>query len=107
MRSLYGIDPTNLPKENITKILRDHRNAKVNTQVLGVSIDSHFTHLAWINTPRVDGGLGKIEYPLLADINKEMARDYNVLVETPGDDLFGAALRGLFIIDMHGQIKMM
>ena len=59
----------------------------VNTQVLGVSTDSHFTHLAWINTARVDGGLGKIDYPLLSDINKTMSRDYNVLVDTPGDDM--------------------
>ena len=68
-------------------------------EVLGVSTDSHFTHLAWVNTPRTEGGLGTINYPLLADISKEMSRNYNVLVENPADPMYGAALRGIFIVD--------
>ena len=71
----------------------------INSTVLGVSTDSHFTHLAWVNTPRTEGGLGNINFPLLADISKNMSRSYNVLVENPEDPMFGAALRGIFIID--------
>ena len=75
--------------------------------MLAVSTDSHFTHLAWVNTGRSEGGLGKIEYPLLADISKDMSRAFNVLVENPQDPMYGAALRGLFIIDGDGKLKAM
>ncbi len=68
-------------------------------QVIGVSVDSHFTHLAWRNTPRDQGGLGKIDYPLVADLNKQIARDYDVLM---GD---AVALRGLFLIDKNGVVR--
>ncbi len=71
---------------------------KLNTEVLGCSVDSHYTHLAWINTPRKDGGLGEIKYPLLSDLNKAVASDYGVLTKD------GVALRGLFIINPKGQI---
>ena len=73
--------------------------------MLGVSTDSHFTHLAWLKTPRTEGGLGKINYPLLADISKDMSRNYGVLVENPKDGMYGAALRGIFIIDGEGVIR--
>lgn len=72
---------------------------KLGVQLLGASIDSHFTHLAWRNTPRNQGGLGDIQYPLVADLNKEIARSYGVLL--PG----GIALRGLFLIDKAGQVR--
>ena len=78
---------------------------ELGAEVLGISTDSHFTHLAWIKTNRKEGGLGKIEYPLLADISKDISRSYGVLVEDPTDDLYGAALRGLFIIDGNGKIR--
>ncbi|XP_023697402.1 thioredoxin-dependent peroxide reductase, mitochondrial [Paramormyrops kingsleyae] len=74
----------------------------INCDVLGVSVDSHFTHLAWVNTPRKSGGLGHIHIPLLADLNKQVSRDYGVLLEGPG-----IALRGLFIIDPNGVVKHM
>ncbi|XP_057703937.1 thioredoxin-dependent peroxide reductase, mitochondrial [Corythoichthys intestinalis] len=74
----------------------------INCEVVGVSVDSHFTHLAWINTPRKAGGLGSIHIPLLADLNKQISRDYGVLLENPG-----IALRGLFIIDPSGVVKHM
>ena len=80
---------------------------ELNAEVLGVSTDSHFTHLAWVNTPRTEGGLGAIDYPLLADISKDMSRNYNVLVETPSDPMYGAALRGIFIIDGEGKLRSM
>merc|ERR1712167_107917 len=74
-------------------------------EVLGISTDSHFTHLAWLKTPRNEGGLGKIDYPLLADISKDISRDYGVLVTDPSDGLHGAALRGTFIVDATGKIR--
>merc|ERR1712166_99350 len=79
----------------------------IGAEVLGVSTDSHFTHLAWINTKRTEGGLGEMNYPLLADISKDMSRNYGCLVENPKDELYGAALRGLYIIDGNGTLRMM
>jgi len=70
-----------------------------NVQVIGVSVDSHFTHLAWKNTPRDDGGIGQVGYPLVADLNKGISRDYGVLLDE------GIALRGLFLIDKEGIIR--
>lgn len=74
----------------------------LNTAVVGVSTDSQFSHLAWIDTPRRSGGLGGLAYPLLADFNKTMARDYGVLLEEEG-----VALRGLFLIDPKGVLRQM
>jgi peroxiredoxin (alkyl hydroperoxide reductase subunit C) len=71
----------------------------LNTQLLGCSVDSHFTHLAWRSTPRTKGGLGEIKYPLVADLNKRIAADYDVLLEG------GIALRGLFLIDKEGMVR--
>ncbi|CAK6688342.1 MULTISPECIES: peroxiredoxin [unclassified Synechococcus] len=71
-----------------------------NTEVLGVSVDSQFSHLAWVQTDRKQGGLGDIAYPLVADLKKEIASAYNVL-----DEDAGVALRGLFIIDPDGVIQ--
>ena len=78
---------------------------ELDTEVLGISTDSHFTHLAWTRTPRTEGGVGKLDFPLLADISKDISHNYGVLVENPADDLYGAALRGLFIIDGNGKIR--
>uniref|UniRef100_A0A672TLN3 Thioredoxin-dependent peroxide reductase, mitochondrial n=1 Tax=Strigops habroptila TaxID=2489341 RepID=A0A672TLN3_STRHB len=72
----------------------------VNCEVVAVSVDSHFCHLAWINTPRKSGGLGKMNIPVLSDLSKQISRDYGVLLEGPG-----IALRGLFIIDPNGIVK--
>lgn len=68
-------------------------------QLLGCSIDSHFSHLAWRNTARRDGGLGKVEFPLIADLDKKIAESYDVLLPT------GVALRGLFLIDKQGVVR--
>lgn len=73
---------------------------KLNTEVVACSIDSHFTHLAWINTPRKEGGLGKINIPLLSDLTHSISKDYGVYLE----DL-GHTLRGLFIIDDKGVLR--
>lgn len=72
----------------------------INTEVLGVSVDSEFSHLAWIQTDRKTGGLGDLTYPLVADIKKEISTAYNVL-----DPDAGIALRGLFLIDKEGVIQ--
>jgi alkyl hydroperoxide reductase subunit AhpC len=77
--------------------VKDFANAKV--QVLGVSVDSHFTHLAWRNTARSDGGIGKIEYPLIADLDKTISQAFDVLLPA------GIALRGLFLIDKNGIVR--
>ncbi|XP_052127041.1 peroxiredoxin 1 [Frankliniella occidentalis] len=72
----------------------------INCAVVGCSCDSHFSHLAFIQRSRKEGGLGGLNYPLLADYKKEIARDYDVLLE---DD--GIPLRGLFIIDKEGKLR--
>ena len=69
-----------------------------NTEILGVSVDSKYAHLAWIQTPRNEGGIGDINYPLVADLKREISSAYNVL----NDD--GEADRGLFIINPNGII---
>ena len=68
-------------------------------ELLGVSIDSHFTHLAWKNTPVEKGGIQGIEYPLIADVSKNIARDYGILFNEE------VALRGLFLIDTKGIVR--
>lgn len=73
---------------------------KLNTEVIGVSTDSVFSHLAWIQTDRKSGGLGELNYPLVSDLTKKISTDFNVLI---GDQ--GIALRGLFIIDKEGVIQ--
>ncbi len=70
-----------------------------NTQVIGVSIDSQFSHLAWRNTDRKKGGLGQIDYPLVADLDKNISRAYDVLADG------GIAFRGLFLIDKEGIVQ--
>ena len=70
-----------------------------NVEVIGVSVDSHFTHLAWKNTPVKNGGIGNVQYPLVADITKEIARSYGVLFNE------SVALRGLFLIDKEGLVR--
>lgn len=70
-----------------------------NAEVIGVSVDSHFTHLAWKNTPRDQGGIGDINYPLVADLDKNISREYGIL---SGESV---ALRGLFLIDKEGIVR--
>lgn len=76
---------------------------KRNTQVVAVSVDSHFSHLAWQKTPRNKGGLGDVRYPLVADITKQISEDYGVLLHEGADA--GVALRGLFLIDRQGVVR--
>ena len=69
-------------------------------EVIGVSVDSQYSHLAWIQTPRAAGGLGGLKYPLVADLTKKISGDYGVLLESGG-----IALRGLFLIDQKGIVR--
>jgi peroxiredoxin (alkyl hydroperoxide reductase subunit C) len=73
--------------------------AKKNTVLLGVSVDSQFSHYAWRQTPVNKGGIGEIGFPLVADLDKKIARDYDVLLND------AVALRGLFLIDTHGVVR--
>lgn len=73
--------------------------AELNTEILGVSVDSEFSHLAWLQTERDAGGLGDLRYPLVSDLKKGISASYNVLTDE------GMALRGLFIIDKEGVIQ--
>ncbi len=74
--------------------------SNLNTEVFGISIDSEFSHLAWMQTDRKSGGVGDLNYPLISDIKKEISAAYNVL-----DPSSGIALRGLFIIDKDGILQ--
>ncbi|XP_026729378.1 peroxiredoxin-2-like [Trichoplusia ni] len=98
----YPLDFTFVcPTELIAFSERSKDFAGIDCQVIGVSTDSEFSHLAWTNTPRKDGGLGKLEIPLLADYKKTISRDYDVLLDE------GFALRGLFVIDRNGILRHM
>ncbi|XP_066144630.1 peroxiredoxin-2-like [Euwallacea fornicatus] len=99
--AFYPLDFTFVcPTELIALDDRIEDFKKLNTEVIGCSIDSHFTHLGWMNTERSKGGLGQLRYPLLSDINKNIAKDYGVLLEKEG-----IALRGMFIIDPNGILR--
>lgn len=69
-------------------------------QVVGCSVDSAHSHFAWLNTPKAKGGIQGVTYPLVADLNKTIAKDYQVLKEDEG-----IAYRGLFLIDKKGIVR--
>jgi peroxiredoxin 2/4 len=97
----YPLDFTFVCPTEITAFSDRHAEFKaLNTEILGVSVDSQFSHLAWIQSDRKSGGIGDINYPLVADLKKEISTAYNVL-----DPDAGIALRGLFIIDQDGVIQ--
>ncbi|XP_037526897.1 peroxiredoxin 1 isoform X5 [Rhipicephalus sanguineus] len=97
----YPLDFTFVcPTEIIAFSDRAEEFRKINCEVVACSTDSHFCHLAWINTPRKEGGLGEMKIPLLADKTSKIARAYGVLKE---DD--GVPFRGLFIIDDKGLLR--
>lgn len=96
----YPLDFTFVcPTELIAFSDRYQEFKDLSTEILGISIDSKFAHLAWLQTPREEGGLETLNYPLLSDLKREIATAYNVLNED------GTALRGLFIIDKKGIIQ--
>ena len=97
----YPLDFTFVCPTEITAFSDRYDQFKdINTEVLGVSVDSEFSHLAWIQTDRKAGGVGDLNYPLVSDIKKTLSAGYNVL-----DPEAGVALRGLFIIDKEGILQ--
>lgn len=96
----YPLDFTFVcPTEIIAFSDRVQEFQSLGVEVIGVSVDSHYSHLAWRNTPRNQGGIGPVSYPLVADLNKQIARDYDVLLND------AVALRGLFLIDKAGVVR--
>jgi peroxiredoxin (alkyl hydroperoxide reductase subunit C) len=96
----YPLDFTFVcPSEIIAFDKELHKFKAKNAEVIGVSVDSHYTHLAWKNTPRDEGGIGDINYPLVADLDKNISRAYGIL---SGESV---ALRGLFLIDREGIVR--
>ena len=96
----YPLDFTFVcPTEIIAFDKRIPKFEEKNTQVLGCSVDSKFSHWAWRNTKVKNGGIGEVKFPLVADITKQIARDYDVLI----DD--SVALRGAFLIDKEGVVQ--
>jgi peroxiredoxin 2/4 len=97
----YPLDFTFVcPTEIIAFSDRYNEFKDLGTEILAVSVDSEYSHLAWIQTDRKMGGLDEINYPLVSDLKKEISLAYNVL-----DPNIGVALRGLFIIDRSGILQ--
>ena len=95
----YPLDFTFVCPTEITGFNDRYSDFKaLDTEILGVSVDSQFSHLKWLQTPRNEGGIGDINYPLVSDLKREICQDYNVL----NDD--GEADRGLFLINPEGVI---
>jgi peroxiredoxin (alkyl hydroperoxide reductase subunit C) len=96
----YPLDFTFVcPSEIIAFSHRYEEFQKRGVNVIGVSIDSQFSHFAWRETPVEKGGIGRINFPLVADLNKQIARDYDVLLND------SVALRGSFLIDANGIVR--
>ena len=97
----YPLDFTFVcPTEILAFVDRLEDFRKRQTEVIGASIDSKFTHAAWARVDRKDGGIKGVNYPLLSDVTKKVVTDYGVLIPD-----VGVALRGLFIINKDGVLK--
>ena len=114
----YPLDFTFVwPSELIAFDKRIEEFSKRNVQVLGCSVDSHFSHLRWKEMPVEKGGIGKVQYPLVADLDKSISRSYDVLLGTTAATVItdedemdtsiggGVALRGSFLIDEEGNVR--
>lgn len=96
----YPLDFTFVcPSEIIAFNNRLHEFKDRGAEVIGVSVDSKFSHLAWKNTEINKGGIGQVQFPLVADLSKNISRDYDVLI---GEEV---ALRGTFLIDQEGIVR--
>eukprot|EP00472_Partenskyella_glossopodia_P003890 CAMPEP_0197525930 /NCGR_PEP_ID=MMETSP1318-20131121/15153_1 /TAXON_ID=552666 /ORGANISM="Partenskyella glossopodia, Strain RCC365" /LENGTH=319 /DNA_ID=CAMNT_0043079779 /DNA_START=101 /DNA_END=1060 /DNA_ORIENTATION=+ len=96
----YPLDFTFVCPTEITAFSDRYDEFKdLNCEILGVSVDSKYTHLAWLQTPRAEGGLGDLAYPLVSDLKREIAEAFGVLSDE------GVALRGLFLIDKEGIVQ--
>lgn len=96
----YPLDFTFVcPTEIVAFSDAEERFQAEKVQILGCSVDSEYSHLAWRNIPRREGGLGEIRFPLISDLNKTISTSYGVLLPS------GIALRGLFLIDRQGVVR--
>lgn len=96
----YPLDFTFVCPTEITAFDDAYKGFKENgCEIVGCSVDSKFTHLAWAKTPRKEGGIGKLQFPLLADMTKKIGEQYGVLLEA------GITLRGLFLINPQGVVQ--
>ena len=96
----YPLDFTFVCPTEITAFSDSYSKIQaLNTEILGISVDSEYCHLAWMQMDRESGGIGDLKYPLVSDLNKSISISYNVLTES------GKALRGLFIIDKEGFLQ--
>jgi peroxiredoxin (alkyl hydroperoxide reductase subunit C) len=96
----YPLDFTFVcPSEIIAFDKKVEEFKKRNCELIAVSVDSKFSHFAWKDTPRDRGGIGNVQFPIVADLTKSIARDYGVLFNG------AVALRGLFLIDQKGIIR--
>lgn len=99
----YPLDFTFVCPTEITMFSdRQDQFRALNTQLLAISVDSKYTHLAWTQTERRNGGVGEVHFPLVSDLKKEISRAYGMLIEEEG-----VSLRGLFIIDPEGVVQHM
>ncbi len=97
----YPLDFTFVCPTEIAAFSDRHDEFKaLNAEILGISVDSEFAHLAWIQTERKLGGVGDLNYPLVSDLKRDISTAYNVLVPDSG-----VALRGLFIVDRDGVLQ--
>ncbi len=87
------------PSEIIAFSKRVEEFKERGVQVIGCSVDSQFAHFAWRETPADQGGIGRVAFPMVADITKQIARDYDVLLDE------SVALRGSFLIDKDGTVR--
>ncbi|KAI0556381.1 2-Cys peroxiredoxin BAS1 (chloroplast) [Gracilaria domingensis] len=96
----YPLDFTFVCPTEITAFSDAYQEIKsLNAEILGISVDSEYSHLAWLQMERDVGGLGNLNYPLVSDLTKNISASYNVLTDE------GTALRGLFIIDKQGIMQ--
>nr|YP_009510867.1 2-Cys peroxiredoxin [Gracilaria gracilis]AXI96540.1 2-Cys peroxiredoxin [Gracilaria gracilis] len=96
----YPLDFTFVCPTEITAFSDAYKDIEaLNAEILGISVDSEYSHLAWLQMERDIGGVGNLNYPLVSDLTKDISASYNVLTEE------GKALRGLFIIDKQGIIQ--
>ncbi|MCY4357809.1 MAG: peroxiredoxin [Gammaproteobacteria bacterium] len=89
------------PSEIIAHNKRAKQLRDLEVELIGVSIDSQYTHLAWRNTPLENGGIGEVDFPLVADVKHEIVQAYGV------ENADGVALRASFLIDREGIIQQM
>ena len=96
----YPLDFTFVcPSEIISFSNKVDKFKELNTKIIGISVDSHFSHFAWRKTPINEGGIGEIKFPLVSDLTKQISRNYGVLLNE------SVALRGTFLIDQEGVVR--